>query len=91
MNINITDPIFHDEAKALAHLESDRWPDGERCVPSVKALASLHGRQNPSGHVPLQCVPSEVHRANRNGVERSHVPLHKWLLATHLMAASKKG
>lgn len=23
--------------------------------------------------------------------ERSHVPLHKWLLATHLMCASKKG
>jgi hypothetical protein len=24
-------------------------------------------------------------------MERSHVPLHKWLLATHLLAASKKG
>ena len=24
-------------------------------------------------------------------MERCHVPLHKWLLATHLMAASKKG
>lgn len=23
--------------------------------------------------------------------ERSHIPLHKWVLATHLMAASKKG
>src|SRR6266496_4221015 len=23
--------------------------------------------------------------------ERSHIPLHKWLLATHLMDASKKG
>src|SRR5207253_10000247 len=23
--------------------------------------------------------------------ERSHIPLHKWLLATRLMAASKKG
>src|SRR5262249_11934088 len=23
--------------------------------------------------------------------ERSHIPLHKWLFATHLMAASKKG
>ena len=22
--------------------------------------------------------------------ERSHIPLHKWLLATHIMAASKK-
>jgi len=24
-------------------------------------------------------------------MERSHVPLHKWLLAIHLMASSKKG
>src|ERR1700681_4042260 len=23
--------------------------------------------------------------------ERSHIPMHKWLLATHLMSASKKG
>jgi hypothetical protein len=23
--------------------------------------------------------------------ERSHIPLHKWLLATHLLCASKKG
>src|SRR3546814_7893339 len=23
--------------------------------------------------------------------ERSHVPLHKWVLATHLLSASKKG
>ena len=28
---------------------------------------------------------------HRNGDGASHVPLHKWLLATHLMAASKKG
>ncbi len=24
-------------------------------------------------------------------MERSHIPLHKWLLALHLMASSKKG
>ena len=26
-----------------------------------------------------------------NVMERSHIPVHKWLLAMHLMAASKKG
>jgi len=25
MNLNITNPIFHDEAKATAHLEASRW------------------------------------------------------------------
>jgi hypothetical protein len=28
---DITDPIFHDEAKATAHMEADRWPDGVYC------------------------------------------------------------
>lgn len=31
MNINLTNPIFHDEAKALAHLEASRWPNGATC------------------------------------------------------------
>ncbi len=52
MDIDITNPIFHDEAKATAHMEADRWRDGAYCP---------------------HCIP-----------------LHKWLLATHLMAASKK-
>jgi hypothetical protein len=31
--VNITDPIFHDEAKATAHIEQSRWPDGEPVCP----------------------------------------------------------
>jgi hypothetical protein len=33
MRMNITDPIFHDEAKALAHIEASRRPDGELACP----------------------------------------------------------
>ena len=29
--MNITAPIFHDEAKALAHIEASRWPNGVTC------------------------------------------------------------
>ena len=29
--VDITNPIFHDEAKAVAHLEASRWPDGPFC------------------------------------------------------------
>jgi hypothetical protein len=31
MDIDLTSPIFHDEAKATAHMEADRWPDGVWC------------------------------------------------------------
>ena len=29
--VDITNPIFHDEDKAVAHLEASRWPDGPFC------------------------------------------------------------
>jgi transposase-like protein len=31
MEIDLTNPIFHDEAKATAHMEAERWPDGVTC------------------------------------------------------------
>ena len=55
MNINITDPIFHDEAKALAHLESGSLARWRADLPALWLdPASPHGRQNPGRNVPLQ-------------------------------------
>lgn len=31
MSFNITDPVFHDEEKARAFLEAQRWPNGPVC------------------------------------------------------------
>ena len=31
MSLNITDPVFHDEAKARAFLEAQCWPNGPVC------------------------------------------------------------
>ncbi len=28
---DITDPIFHNETKAEAHITASRWPDGAYC------------------------------------------------------------
>lgn len=92
MNVNITDPIFHDEAKALAHIEASRWPDGE---PNCPHCGSTHARRMEKGTQAgmFLCNDCREKFTVRTGtvMERSHVPLHKWLLATHLMAASKKG
>jgi transposase-like protein len=31
MDIDLTNPIFHEEANAAAHMEADRWLDGVYC------------------------------------------------------------
>ena len=91
MNINITAPMFHDETKALAHLEGSRWPDGANC-PHCGSLRvrKMEGKTQAGMFLCNDCRDKFTVRTG-SVMERSHVPLHKWLLATHIMAASKKG
>jgi transposase-like protein len=85
-------PIFKDEAAAIAHMEDSRWGQGVSCplCGTVGEAAKLGG-QTKSGL--WQCNSCRGKFTVRTGTvfERSHIPLHKWLLATHLMASSKKG
>jgi transposase-like protein len=92
MNINICNPIFQDEAKALAHLEADRWPDGEPVCPFCESTGVTRmGGKTQAGMFLCNVCRQKFTVRTGTVMERSHVPLHKWLLATHLMAASKKG
>jgi transposase-like protein len=91
--IDITDPIFHDEDKAREYLEAQRWPDGPYCphCGELENIKRLKGKSHRPGlH---QCNSCRGHFTVTVGTlyERSKIPLHKWLLATHLMCASKKG
>ncbi len=92
MNINITDPIFHNEEKATAHIFNSRWPDGEPICPHCGSARcrQMGGKTQASYWLCNDCRDKFTVRTG-TVMERSHVPLHKWLLATHLMAASKKG
>lgn len=89
--MNITDPIFHDEAKALAHIEASRWNGEAHCPHCGSVAVRKMGGKTQAGY--WLCNDCRDKFTVRTGtvMERSHVPLHKWLLATHLMAASKKG
>ena len=89
--MNITDPIFHDEAKALAHIEASRW-GGEPSCPHCDSVRvrRMEGKTQAGMFLCNDCRDKFTARTG-TVMERSHVPLHKWLLATHLMAASKKG
>src|SRR6266851_7485858 len=90
---DLTNPAFTDEDKAREFLEASRWPDGPVCpfcgqLDTVKAVGG-----EPMGPGWYYCAECQDKFTVRVGTlyERSHIPLHKWLLATHLVAASKKG
>jgi transposase-like protein len=90
MDINLTNSIFRDEAAATAHMEADRWP-GEVSCPLCGSL-NVHKMGGKTQAGMFLCNDCRDKFTVRTGTvfERSHIPLHKWLLATHLMAASKK-
>jgi transposase-like protein len=90
MDINLTNPIFRDEAAATAHMEADRWPDEVSCPLCGSLNVHKMGGKTQAGM--FLCNDCRDKFTVRTGTvfERSHIPLHKWLLATHLMAASKK-
>ena len=90
---DLNNPIFTDESKAREYLESVRWANGPICphCGSVENITRLAGESTRPGlH---QCNECSGHFTVTVGTlyERSHIPLHKWLMATHLMCASKKG
>lgn len=91
MITDITNPIFHDEAKAQAHLETSRW-NGEPHCPNCGStrVRRMEGKTQAGMFLCNDCRDKFTVRTG-SVMERSHVPLHKWLLATHIMAASKKG
>ena len=91
MDINITDPIFHDAAKAEAHIEASRWNGAPFC-PHCGSLhvTRMAGKTQAGMFLCNDCRDKFTVRTG-TVMERSHLPLNKWLLAIHIMAASKKG
>lgn len=91
MTGDLTNPIFTDKAAAIAHLEAGRWAAGVICPLCGSDTPRKMGGQTQAGM--FLCGACRGKFTVRTGTifERSHIPLNKWLLATHLMASSKKG
>ncbi len=99
----LTDPIFHDEAAARAHFESLRWDGGTpvcfHC--GVVGDAALVKRDEAKAAKRKKIARDGLYYCRACGgtftatmgtvYEDSHIPLHKWLLATHLMNSCKRG
>ncbi|HZQ39391.1 MAG TPA: IS1595 family transposase [Rhizomicrobium sp.] len=91
MPCDLTNPIFKNEAAAVTHMEADRWPNGVTCPLCGSDTPKKMGGQTQAGM--FLCGACRGKFTVRTGTvfERSHIPLHKWLMATHLIASSKKG
>ncbi|WP_296817651.1 IS1595 family transposase [Brevundimonas sp.] len=89
----LSDPIFHDEDAARAHFEKVRWPNGRVCphCGAVDASTALQGKAHRKGLYKCNECDRQFTATIGTVYEDSKVPLNKWLLAMHLMCASKKG
>lgn len=93
MTVDLANPIFHDEPTAREHFEALRWPGGRVCphCGTVGNSTLLQGKSTRPGLYKCKDCRKPFTAVMGTVYERSHIPLHKWLLATHLMASSKKG
>lgn len=92
---DLLNPIFNDADKAREHLQKLRWPNGPVCphcgnVDQDK-IRELKGKSHRSGLYQCAECREQFTVTVSTVFERSKIPLNKWMLATHLMAASKTG
>jgi transposase-like protein len=90
---DLSNPIFTDETAARKHLEAIRWPDGPVCpyCGTIDAASEMGGKDAGTGWYSCRACRKKYTVRVGSVYERSHIPLHKWVLATHLVCSSKKG
>src|ERR1700733_6330406 len=95
MPIELSAPCYTAEKAAIAHLAGIRWPSGKpdacpRCG-VVGESRALQGKSMGPGWFYCEACQDKFTVRTGTVYERSHIPLHKWLLGFRLMASSKKG
>jgi transposase-like protein len=91
---NLADPIYHDDDAARAHLERLLWPQGPvcpRCGVTGDRVTKLQGASTRPGVYKCKDCRKPFSVTVGTVMERSHIPLHKWVLAAHFMSSHKKG
>jgi transposase-like protein len=98
MEAAVLAPEFTDADKAREILEAERWPDGPICphcglIGEAYKLEPKEGSKTHARKGVWKCAGCREQFSVTVGTifEDSHIPLNKWLLAIHLLCASKKG
>jgi transposase-like protein len=86
-------PEFIDADKARAWLENELWANGRPCPHCgvVDGSTKIGGTTARPGLYMCNACRRQFTVTVGTLYERSKIPLNKWLAATHLMMASKKG
>lgn len=86
-------PIFHNPEAAREWLERLLWPEGPICPHCglIGAAYALRGKKQRAGLYECKGCAEQFTVTVGTVCESSHIPLHKWALAFHLIVASKKG
>jgi transposase-like protein len=92
MSADLFAPHFQDADKAREYLEALRWPDGAICphCGCIGAHYALRGKAHRPGLMKCKDCRKQFSVTVGTVFERSKIPLNKWLMAVHLMCASKK-
>lgn len=93
--MNLSDPRFVDPNAAREWLEKQRWADGRVCPHCGNAdqakIRALAGKAHRPGVYQCNECREQFTVTVGTVMERSKIPLNKWVMAMHLMTASKKG
>src|SRR5918999_551831 len=95
MSADLQAPAFQNEDAAREAYEAIRWPNGPICPQCGNAdpdkIAKGQGKVARPGLYYCAACNGQFTVTVGTVMERSKIPLSKWLLAMHLIAASKKG
>jgi transposase-like protein len=84
---------FHDEDAAYVWVEAWLWPNGPVCphCGECERIVKLAGKSTRRGVHKCRSCRKPFRVTVGTLFEASHIPLHQWLQAIHLMCSSKKG
>ena len=89
------DPMFHDEDKAREALEAELWPDGPICRHCGNSdpdkIAKMQGKSHRPGLYYCNECKGQFTVTVGTVLERSKIPLTKWLMAAHMFNSGKNG
>ena len=98
--MGLREPYFHNDEAAREYLEGKLWPDGPFC-PHCGVTENIYKLESKPETKAKNRIRAGVYKCGGCRMqftvtvgtvfEDSHIPLHKWLFATHLMCSSKKG
>jgi len=90
---DIQNPIFTDDDLARQWLEARMWPNGPVCphCGTENQSTKLTGKAHRPGVYQCNACRDQFTVTVGTLFERSKIPLSKWLMATYLLCASKKG